>query len=222
MRLSYIFTLAFLILFMSCKDDKKYHDDKDVVEVAKKEKDTILTAQQSILNFQEEINKEFSDAEKTPLTKEDFAGFKSLEFFPIDTSFNLVAKLERTPNEQPFLMPTTTERKSKEVLYGVLYFELQGEKFSLNVYQNQELKETLEYRDYLFLPFSDKTNGKETYGGGRYLDLRIPEGDSITIDFNKAYNPYCAYNKKFSCPIVPEENTLDIAVTAGVKKFNHK
>ena len=75
------------------------------------------------------------------------------------------------------------------------------------------------YEDYLFLPFTDKTNGEETYAGGRYIDLSIPEGDSITIDFNKAYNPYCAYNKKFSCPLVPSVNALDTKVLAGVKDF---
>jgi uncharacterized protein (DUF1684 family) len=76
-----------------------------------------------------------------------------------------------------------------------------------------------DYRDYLFLPFIDQTNGEETYGGGRYVDLRIPEGDTLIIDFNKAYNPYCAYNKKYSCPLVPAVNELKTSVTAGVKAF---
>jgi uncharacterized protein (DUF1684 family) len=72
----------------------------------------------------------------------------------------------------------------------------------------------------LFLPFLDNTNGDTTYGGGRYIDLRIPEGDTIEIDFNKAYNPYCAYNSRYSCPIVPRENYLDTNIEAGVKKFH--
>ena len=75
------------------------------------------------------------------------------------------------------------------------------------------------YEDYLFLPFLDDTNGEESYGGGRYIDCRIPEGDTIEIDFNKAYNPYCAYNENYSCPIVPRENYLAIEVKAGVKVF---
>ena len=77
----------------------------------------------------------------------------------------------------------------------------------------------MDYRDYLFLPFLDATNGIETYGGGRYIDLTIPESNQITIDFNKSYNPYCAYNEKFSCPIVPRENYLSLKVNAGVKRF---
>jgi uncharacterized protein (DUF1684 family) len=77
-----------------------------------------------------------------------------------------------------------------------------------------------EYVNYLFLPFSDVTSGDQSYLGGRYIDLKIPEGDLITIDFNKAYNPYCAYNSDYSCPLVPLENDLNVAIKAGVKKFH--
>ena len=76
-----------------------------------------------------------------------------------------------------------------------------------------------EYKDYLFLPFTDLTNGDTTYGGGRYIDMRIPEKNTIILDFNQSYNPYCAYGGNYSCPIPPAENNLDIAITAGVKKF---
>ncbi|MBP7982432.1 MAG: DUF1684 domain-containing protein, partial [Kaistella sp.] len=73
------------------------------------------------------------------------------------------------------------------------------------------------YEDYLFLPFRDETNGKETYGGGKYIDLRIPDGNEIVIDFNQSYQPYCAYNAyDYSCPIVPEENFLPLRIEAGV------
>jgi uncharacterized protein (DUF1684 family) len=117
------------------------------------------------------------------------------------------------------MMPTTTERKSQEVVYGIARFELHGQYFELEIYQNQELMLKEGYEDYLFLPFLDETNGNGTYSGGRYIDLSIPDGDTIIIDFNKAYNPYCAYNKKYSCPIVPRVNQLNTAVNAGVKEF---
>ncbi|WP_321538818.1 DUF1684 domain-containing protein [Flavobacterium piscinae] len=71
----------------------------------------------------------------------------------------------------------------------------------------------------MFLPFTDLTSGIESYGGGRYIDLKIQEGKIWTIDFNQAYNPYCAYNEKYSCPIVPEENDLKVEIKAGVKAF---
>jgi len=117
-------------------------------------------------------------------------------------------------------MSTTTGRKSEEVVYGIAYFKLNGEDRQLEIYQNQELKLDEDYVDYLFLPFTDLTNGEETYGGGRYIDLRIPKSDEISIDFNRAYNPYCVYNKKYSCPLVPSANHLKTRVLAGIKDFN--
>lgn len=95
-----------------------------------------------------------------------------------------MAYFERTPNEKPFMMPTTTDRVVLEVQYGILHFTIDENKYSLAVYQNQELVKQEEYKDYLFLPFMDDTNGEETYGGGRYLDMRIPEKDSVLLDFN--------------------------------------
>ncbi len=117
-------------------------------------------------------------------------------------------------------MKTSTKRLPKYIKYGELEFVLEGKTFKLNLYQNIDLIKKEGYADYLFLPFSDLTCGKESYIGGRYIDLRIPKGKTITIDFNKAYNPYCAYNHQFSCPIVPLENDLAIEVLAGVKKFH--
>ncbi|SDB18918.1 hypothetical protein SAMN03097699_0001, partial [Flavobacteriaceae bacterium MAR_2010_188] len=130
--------------------------------------------------------------------------------------------LQRTPNSEWFKMKTTTERVSEERVYGILTFNLKGENFKLNIYEGKEMKTKEGFEDFLFLPFLDETNGEETYGGGRYIDARIPETDTMTIDFNKAYNPYCAYNEKYSCPIVPRVNYLPIKVEAGVKVFKKK
>jgi uncharacterized protein (DUF1684 family) len=92
---------------------------------------------------------------------------------------------------------------------------------ALSVYRNTRLAKIPAYADYLFLPFTDETNGRETYGGGRYIDLREADfkNGSITIDFNKAYNPYCAFAGGYSCPKPPDENQLAIAIPAGEKKF---
>ena len=116
-------------------------------------------------------------------------------------------------------MKTTTSRLPTYEVFGVATFVLDGKELQLNIYQSHRLRETEEYKDYLFLPFTDLTNGEETYGGGRFIDLEIPKGDYITIDFNKSYNPYCAYNKKYSCPIPPKENDLDVRILAGIKKW---
>jgi uncharacterized protein (DUF1684 family) len=169
--------------------------------------------------FQKKMNSEFKDASKSPLKAKDLKNFQGLDFFKFDSTFVVKATLNRTPDSEWFNMKTTTNRLSKERVFGVLNFELKGKLFALNVYQGQELMETEGFVDYLFLPFLDDTNGNETYGGGRYIDLRIPDGDRIEIDFNSAYNPYCAYNETFSCPIVPRVNALDLEVNAGVKAF---
>lgn len=169
--------------------------------------------------WQKEMNADFKDASKSPLKKKDLKKFKGLDFFKFDSTFVVKAVLKRTPETKWFKMKTTTSRESEERVFGILMFELKGQSFQLNVYQGKELMTTEGYEDYLFLPFLDDTNGDTTYGGGRYIDLRIPEENEIEIDFNKAYNPYCAYNEKYSCPIVPRENYLPLKVEAGVKAF---
>ena len=177
------------------------------------------SAVEDIVAFQKHLNSEYADPEESPLTSEDLKKFKELDFFDIDTSYVIEAEFVRTPYESPFAMPTTTDRMPVYVKYGEAYFELEGRSFKLNIYQNQELMKSAEYADYLFIPFTDKTNGEISYGGGRYLDLRIPNGNTITLNFNKAYNPYCAYNGKYSCPIPPSENDLSVAVPVGVKVY---
>ena len=174
----------------------------------------------AIAKFQKELNEEYADASKSPLTSEDLAVFKTLDFYPADETFFVVAKLVRTQTEKPFEMETSTDRKPLYVKYGELSFSINGRNFKLNVYKNIELSKKKDYKDYLFLPFSDLTSGKDSYIGGKYIDLRIPKGDTIVIDFNTSYNPYCAYNHKYSCPKVPLENDLDIEIKAGVKKFH--
>ncbi len=169
--------------------------------------------------FQREINSEYKDASKSPLKSKDLKNFSGLDFFKFDTTYVVTATLKRTPNTEYFDMQTTTSRVSKERIFGILTFMLNDEIYNLNVYQNKDLITEEGSEDYLFLPFLDDTNGDETYGGGRYIDLRIPTGDMITIDFNSAYNPYCAYNEKYSCPIVPRENYVGTNVRAGVKAF---
>ncbi|MBU2927362.1 DUF1684 domain-containing protein [Winogradskyella psychrotolerans] len=171
--------------------------------------------------FQRKMNDEFKDASRSPLKAKDLKNFEGLEFFPYDSTFVVTATLKRTPNSEWFHMKTNTERLSKERVLGVLTFELKGKSYQLNAYQGEELMETEGYKDYLFLPFLDHTNGTSTYGGGRYIDLQIPKGNTIEIDFNSAYNPMCAYNEKYSCPIVPSVNYLDLEIEAGVKAFKY-
>jgi uncharacterized protein (DUF1684 family) len=175
----------------------------------------------AVEKFQKELNTQYADAKTSPLTSEDLATFKALEFYPINQKLFVVAKFVRTENEKPFEMKTSTDRKPMYVKYGEAHFEIDGKPFQLNIYQNIELSKKEEYKDYLFLPFSDLTCGKESYIGGKYIDMKTPKGETIVIDFNTSYNPYCAYNPKYSCPKVPLENDLKIEIKAGVKKFHN-
>lgn len=171
------------------------------------------------LKAQIKLNSEFANPETTILTPEDFRTFKELDFYPIDEKYIVNARFVRTPDEKPFLMPTTTTRTPEYVKYGEAHFSIDGKDFVLSLFKNTQPYNEPGYEDYLFLPFTDLTSGDGSYGGGRYLDQRIPEGDTFVIDFNKAYNPYCAYNPKYSCPIPPKENDLLIRIEAGVKNF---
>lgn len=170
--------------------------------------------------FQRQLNADYKDASTSPLKEKDLKNFKGLQFFKFDSSYIVKATFKRFPDEKPFEMKTTTSRLPMYVKYGELTFQLKGKQYKLNIYQNQELITREGYEDYLFLPFLDETNGIESYGGGRYIDARIPTSDTMEIDFNKAYNPYCAYNDRYSCPIVPRENYLKTKVEAGVKAFD--
>jgi len=167
--------------------------------------------------FQKELNAEYKDATTSPLKDKDRKVFEGLDFFKFDSIYIVNASFKRTPNQKSFKMKTTTSRRPVYVKYGELTFTLKAEVFKLNIYQNLGLIEKEGYEDYLFLPFLDETNGLQSYGGGRYIDAKIPEGNTMIIDFNKAYNPYCAYTMGYSCPIPPKENSLQTYIRAGVK-----
>ena len=170
-----------------------------------------------INQFQKELLDEYKSDATSPLSKEAKKEFKGIHFFPVDMNYLVTAKFVRTPGEKVFAMPTSGKITKQYVKYAEATFTLQGKQYKLSVYQSIDLESQRKYRDYLFIPVRDATSGKETYGGGRYIDLTIPQGDSITINFNKAYQPYCAYTEGYNCPIPPRENYLPVKIEAGVK-----
>ena len=172
--------------------------------------------------YQQKLNASFKDATKSPLKRKDLKNFKGLDFFPIDSSFIVSAKFAKIENAPTFEMATTTNRKPLYKKYGLLTFTLQGKEHNLTIYQSQDDLKDEKYKDYLFLPFTDNTSGEESYGGGRYMDVMISDisrDNTVVLNFNNTYNPYCAYNEMFSCPLTPRKNHLDIAVRAGIKVF---
>jgi uncharacterized protein (DUF1684 family) len=167
--------------------------------------------------FQKELISEYQNPSTSPLSSKAKKTFKGIHFYAIDTKYAVNAKFVRTLNEKPFQMTTSSGMRKTYVKYAEVIFTLDEKEYKLNVYQSQDLLQSPEYKDYLFIPFTDATSGDETYEGGRYIDLNIPKGDHIIINFNEAYHPYCAYTEGYNCPIPPAENTLPVKVEAGVR-----
>lgn len=170
-----------------------------------------------IKKFQKELNAEYVNPKETPLRGENFKNFKQHPFFPISLKYRVTAKFEKTENAEPFDLPTSSGKTKPYREFGKATFQLDGKSYTLTIYQSLDLIKQKKYKDHLFLPFRDATNEKETYGGGKYLDLTVPKGKTIILDFNKSYHPYCAYNAyDYNCPVVPEENKLPVEIRAGV------
>jgi uncharacterized protein (DUF1684 family) len=167
--------------------------------------------------FQNELISEYQNPSTAPLSGKAKKTFKGIHFYAIDSKYVVNAKFVRTLNEKPFQMTTSSGMRKTYVKYAEVIFTLDEKEYKLNVYQSQDLLQSPEYKDYLFIPFTDATSGNETYEGGRYIDLNIPQGDHIIINFNEAYHPYCAYTEGYNCPIPPAENTLPVKVEAGVR-----
>jgi len=146
----------------------------------------------------------------------DSIEFNGLEYYAPDPSYKVRARLTPIQSQKLIQMPTSTGEEEKYIRYAYADFELNGQP------QRLLLLQPFDSQTKLFLTFADATSGDETYGGGRYLDIEMPPrtgGKSVELDFNKAYNPYCAYNASFSCPLPPKENVLGIPVRAGEKVY---
>ncbi|MCQ9636796.1 DUF1684 domain-containing protein [Chryseobacterium sp. WG23] len=170
-----------------------------------------------VKKFQKELNAEYLNPKETPLRGDNFKNFKEHPFFPIDIRYRITAKFVKSKDTKPFDLPTSSGKTKSYQEYGKASFELDGKSYTLTLYQSLDLIKQKKYQDYLFLPFRDATNEKETYGGGKYMDLKIPKGNTIVLDFNQSYHPYCAYNAyDYNCPIVPEGNKLPVEIRAGV------
>ncbi|WP_449399430.1 DUF1684 domain-containing protein [Chryseobacterium wanjuense] len=177
----------------------------------------ISKEEMEVKKFQQELNAEYLNPKETPLRGDNFTEFKEHPFFPFNSKYRVSAKFVRTENAEPFDLPTSSGKTKSYKEYGKAIFKIDEKSYTLTLYQSLDLIKQEKYKNYLFLPFRDATNEKETYGGGKYMDLTIPKGNKIVLDFNKSYQPYCAYNAyDYNCPIVPEENKLPIEIRAGV------
>ena len=163
-----------------------------------------------LATFRAQKDQFFAAHAQSPLTPEQRQTFHGLSYFPENPALRLEVAVEEFPEQDGIMMPTSTGDVGTYVRYGRLRFTVDGEEAGLTLFANHQ---------GFFLPFADALAGTETYGAGRYLDP-APLGDGrFLLDFNLAYNPYCAYNEQWSCPITPRENRLAVPIRAGEKLF---
>jgi uncharacterized protein (DUF1684 family)/lysophospholipase L1-like esterase len=170
-----------------------------------------------VLKYQQELDDFYTDSTTSPLSPAERAAFNGHAFFRYNPELVVEANIEVLENEPWFDMATSSGVSREYRRYAKATFELRGQTLELFLYQSKRLMAMEEYQDHLFLPFMDKTTGVSTYGTGRFMDITKPEGSTMVLDFNYAYNPYCAYTDGYSCPITPKENYIDFEVNAGIK-----
>ena len=168
---------------------------------------------QQVLRARKEKDRYFGSAFLSPIP--DKSEFVQLNYFIPNEVYKVVAKMEIIPENQFVNMWSSDGKKVNYKKFAKLSFEINNVRCTALVFKNTESKDTTQ----LFLPFRDLSNGKTTYQSGRYLDLIWQNNNEITLDFNLAYNPYCAYNYKYSCPLAPKENKLMVNIEAGEKLY---
>ncbi|GAB2546287.1 DUF1684 domain-containing protein [Rufibacter soli] len=171
---------------------------------------------QAVLKFRENKDLTFHSVSRSPLPDTLRRAFTSLKYYEPSRDYEISADFTPEERPEPVAMAMSTGDKEPYYVKGKASFELDGQTHTLTLYQKAGATS-----DSLFIPFTDQTNGFETYGGGRYLDA-IPNGQTITLDFNKAYNPFCAYNPEYACPMPPAENRLKVKIPAGEKEYAKK
>ena len=167
---------------------------------------------ENVLKIRRDKDSALQDDEESPI--KDKTQFKGLKYYPFNKDYVVDFVLEKAEKAKTVELKMTDGTTEKLILFGKIKGEIGGFTVSLVLYQHED--------GNFFLPFKDKTAPTETYGGGRFLDLPLTnvKNNRLRVDFNLAYNPYCAYNEDFACPIPPAENTLPIRIEAGEKRFN--
>ena len=164
-----------------------------------------------------EKNRGFRQSPESPIPEAQRARFDSLNYYSAEVAFVVEAALSHNAHPDTTLIQMSDNRAEKYLRWGQAKFRIDAQAQQLAVYLKADGKDST-----LFVPFTDLTNGHDTYGGGRYLDVPLPapEAKTAELDFNRAYNPFCAYNNAYSCPVPPAENRLQVAIRAGEKAFH--
>lgn len=183
----------------------------------KLDQDILALQEKQVMEWRKERDVFFKKHERSPLTSGEKRNFKGIKYYPFNSLYVFSGQIERfilhINNPKYYATFLTNKGINKRYIrYGRFHFKLNGSDYPIEVYKSI-------LSDILFIPFKDKTNGKETYEGGRYIDAEILPGYKIVLDFNMAYHPSCAYNEKFICVLPPRENILEIEIKAGEKHF---
>ncbi len=192
-----------------------FHPDYD--ESAKRLKDGYYV--EGILQERKQKDIEFADSLHSRFNREERSTFSGFKYFKPDLNYIIKSQFVLDTSTAVFKMPTTTDRAPEYRIYGYFNFKILDSSFRLTAYQNMKYRNHKVFGGQLFLPFTDMTNGYDTYSAGRYMDINIPKTDSVLLDFNTVYNPYCSYSDRWSCPLVPFENHLNTYIRAGEKKY---
>ena len=167
---------------------------------------------ESILAKRQETDTSFKNDKDSPLNDEQKKIFTSLSYYDISEKYKVIADFVINDTQQIIKMAITDGSQREYFIYGKAVFKLDNKDLKLTVFKPVDLN-----KEYYFIPFYDKTSGETSNGGGRYVEPELLNSRTMEIDFNLSYNPYCAYNHKYRCPIPPSENNLDIAIKAGEK-----
>ena len=154
----------------------------------------------------------FKKSPHSPLTPEQKEDFKGIDYFPVDSKYEIRFKLRKFESDSDIIISSTRGDRRKYSRVGYFEFEIDGHMNTLTVFKAIG-------DDYLFLPFKDSTTGNESYKIGRYVEIERISKDEYSVDFNTAYNPYCAYNDNWNCTLTPDENILKIPIKAGMKIY---
>jgi len=169
------------------------------------------------IDYRNHLSEEYKSGDNSPLSGMDKINFRALKFFDFNPEFVIEARFEALDNTQKVRLNTSKSLIQTYTKYGYLHFDYKGKEYQLLVLQSENLKDDPEYFNYLSVYFTDETNGKGSYKMGRYMELRAPLEDTVVLNFNNTYNPYCAYSDRYACPVPPKENNLPFAIDAGVK-----
>ena len=177
-----------------------------------------VTARDPVTSERMARDEAFRSSPDSPIPLKDRNSFKKLEYYPVDEALKFSVRLNRYSRPEQVRLATNTGEIRSGLRYGYFEFVVDGQSCRLQVYRMDDVAGS--GGPYLFIPFRDATSGSETYASGRYIDLAENTSGIYELDFNRAYNPYCAYNSEYSCPLPPEENMLTVPIRAGEKKYS--